>query len=116
MRLVLLLFLLSVHSIAADSAISQRPVVVAYVPNWIELGKFSEAIPYEKLTHVNVAFENPVNDAGDLSFHEEDALLIKKAHAHGVKVLVSIGGGAASEDKVLLKRYATLLRPKQRAG
>lgn len=33
--------------------------VVAYVPNWIDLKTFSETIEYKKLTHINIAFENP---------------------------------------------------------
>ncbi len=89
--------------------------VVAYVPNWVDLEKFSETIEYAKLTHINVAFENPMNDAGDLSFSKQDEGLIAKAHAHGVRVLVSIGGGSASGDKPLLKRYFALISDAKRA-
>ena len=89
--------------------------VVAYVPNWVDLKKFSKEIPYAKLTHINIAFENPTNAVGDLSFSDDDNVLIKAAHANKVKVLVSIGGGAASSDKALLARYFDLLTDAKQA-
>ena len=90
--------------------------VVAYVPNWVDLAAFADTIDYAKLTHINIAFENPTNDSGDLSFNRQDEKLIAKAQAAHVKVLVSIGGGSASGDKTLLKRYAALLSDVKRAG
>lgn len=88
--------------------------VVAYVPNWVDLEQFSEKIDYAKLTHINIAFENPKNADGDLSFHRKNPKLIEKAHAQHVQILVSIGGGAASGDKVLLARYNDLLTDAKR--
>ena len=88
--------------------------VVAYVPNWIDLKGFAETIDYARLTHINIAFENPTNASGDLSFHESDHALIAKAHANQVKVLVSIGGGSASADKELIRRYSDLLGAEKR--
>jgi len=90
--------------------------VVAYVPNWIDLSVFAETIDYTKVTHLNVAFENPTTDRGDLSFNRKDETLLTHAKAHGVPVLVSIGGGSASDDKTLLPRYAALLADASRAG
>lgn len=90
--------------------------VVAYVPNWIDLKSFADTIDYAKITHLNLAFENPTNDSGDLSFNDGDNALIAQAHTHHVKVLVSIGGGAASGDKTLRKRYSDLLADANRAG
>ena len=92
------------------------PKVVAYVPNWIDLNEFSKTIDYGKLTHINIAFENPTNDEGDLSFSAGNAVLIEKARANKVKVLLSIGGGAASGDKKLQQRYFLLLSESKRAG
>lgn len=92
-----------------------KELVVAYVPNWADLKSFSETIDYPKLTHINIAFENPTNDAGDLPFNKRDGALIAKAHANGVKVLVSIGGGAASGNKALKARYFDLLADGKRA-
>ncbi len=92
-----------------------RKVVIAYVPNWIDLAAFSKTIDYNKITHLNIAFENPINDAGDLSFNPADAELIQRARAAGVKVLVSIGGGGDTpEDSVFQKRYFALLSDEHR--
>jgi chitinase len=103
--------------LAASCALAQAgPKVVAYVPNWIDLAKFSETIAYPKLTHINIAFENPVDDEGNLSYQEADATVLKKAQAAGVKVLVSIGGGGASGDMVMKARYAHLLAAENRAA
>src|SRR3954466_13799134 len=90
--------------------------VVAYVPNWLDLPAFSQTIDYARLTHINVAFENPVNDDGDLSFNRKDDALIERAHANRVKVLVSIGGGAAATNKVLRERYFRLIDDTRRAA
>ena len=107
--LVASLFLsLSLGSAHAD------PKVVAYVPNWIDLEEFSKTIDYSKVTHLNIAFENPTDDSGELSFNRRNKALLEKAKAAKVKVLVSIGGGSASGDKVLKDRYFKLLADDQR--
>jgi GH18 family chitinase len=89
-----------------SAAQPSRPKVVAYVPNWIDLDSFAETIDYSKLTHINIAFENPRNEAGDMSFNRKDEGLIAKAHAKGVKVLVSMGGG--STNKTMNDRWTQL--------
>jgi chitinase len=93
-----------------------RPRVIAYVPNWVELTTFAGTIDYPKLTHINIAFENPFNDDGDLSFNKKDSFVIDKARAAGVKVLVSIGGGSAATDKRLQARYFKLIAAERRAA
>lgn len=100
----------------ASTAAYAQSKVVAYVPNWIDLPKFTETIDYPKITHINIAFENPTNDSGDLSFDSNNDTLIKKAHENHVLVLVSIGGGSASGNKELLARYFDLLTDAKRAG
>lgn len=105
---VLALLALAVSATSAWANPPQRPRVVAYVPNWIDLPAFAATLDYAKVTHLNLAFENPVNDAGDLSFHEQDAALLAQAAAHGVPVLISIGG-ALSNDPPLPARYEGLL-------
>lgn len=90
--------------------------IVAYVPNWLDLNTFANTIDYAKLTHINIAFENPRSDEGDLSFNKKDTLLIEKAHAQHVKILVSIGGGSASDNKTLKARYFNLINETNRAG
>jgi chitinase len=96
---------LCLESFAAEA----RPKVVAYVPNWVDLNKFSETIDYAKITHINIAFENPVNADGDLSFNKKNEALIEKAHTKKIPVLISIGGGSASGNKTLLARYFDLI-------
>lgn len=93
-----------------------QPKVVAYVPNWVDLHSFCGKIDYAKLTHINIAFENPINAEGDLSFNPQDEVLIAAAHTNHVRVLISIGGGSASGDKVLLARYFDLLTDAKRAA
>ncbi len=103
----------------ADDALptnGQDKKVVAYIPNWIDLETFSKTIDYGKLTHIIIAFENPTNDTGVLSFEPSDAILIERAHAGNVKILVSIGGGAAAADKVLKARYFKLLSDDRRSA
>lgn len=92
-----------------------QPKVVAYVPNWIDLKTFAPQIDYAKLTHINIAFENPSDADGALSFQTESELLIRQAHAHGVKILVSLGGGSASEDDSKRTRWFDLISATKRA-
>ncbi len=96
------------------AAASAQRRVVAYVPNWIDLDSFSHKIDYDKISHINVAFENPINALGDLSFNKKNQVLIAKAHESHVKILVSIGGGSAASDKVLKSRYFDLLTDAKR--
>ena len=97
-------------------AAEARPKVIVYVPNWTDLNTFSETIDYAKITHINLAFENPVNESGDLSFNRKNEVLIVRAHAHEIPILISIGGGAASGDKKLLARYFDLISESKRAA
>ena len=100
--------------ISITEPVLAKEKIVAYVPNWVDLKSFSETIDYAKITHINIAFENPINDRGDLSFHQKDEILITKAHANNVKILVSIGGGSASGNKALQARYFDLLSAPKR--
>ncbi|MBN1597117.1 MAG: hypothetical protein JW894_02390 [Bacteroidales bacterium] len=64
--------------------------------------------PFNKLTHINLAFVNP--DVSGNFNRNFDALVpfIKAAHSHNVKVLYSIGGGASPEEyHELLKQNKT---------
>lgn len=95
--------------LATQSALAGRKMVVAYVPNWINLAEFAKGIDYDKVTHLNIAFENPVDDTGELSFNARNTELIQRAKAAKVKVLVSIGGGSASGNDELKVRYEKLM-------
>jgi chitinase len=111
------LMILSATAVLSSSATAQAQYkVVAYVPNWIDLTSYVDSIDYAKITHINIAFENPVNGAGDLSFDPKNQVLITKARAKGVKILISIGGGSASDDKTLVARYFDLLTDTKRAA
>ncbi|WP_431241942.1 hypothetical protein ACQ9BO_18575 [Flavobacterium sp. P21] len=60
---------------AFNLAIAQQKKVIAYIPNWIDLNAFSSTIQYSKLTHINIAFENP--DAnGYLTFNSGSNAII----------------------------------------
>ena len=111
-RLVLIVVALS----STAMPLQAKEKVVAYVPNWVDLQSFAETIDYARITHINIAFENPTNDAGDLSFNRRDDFLIAKARANDVKVLVSIGGGSASGNKTLKARYFELMSEPKRVG
>lgn len=93
-----------------------RPKVVAYVPTWVDLAAYSKQVDYSKLTHINLAFENPTNEEGDLGFHEKYKALIDRAHENRVQVLISICGGAASECEATRERYFRLISKEKRAG
>lgn len=109
-----ILFALALAAAATAAAPAQLKIV-AYVPNWVDLESLSAKIQYTKLTHINIAFENPGAD-GELTYNPQNEILIAKAHANHVKVLISIGGGSASGDKVLLQRYFDLLTDAKRAA
>jgi chitinase len=82
--------------------------VIAYVPNWVDLNSFSTTIQYSKLTHINIAFENP--DAnGYLSFNSGNNAIIQAAHNQNVKVFVSLGGGSISEGGAIRDNYFNLI-------
>ncbi|GAA3745442.1 MULTISPECIES: glycosyl hydrolase family 18 protein [Flavobacterium] len=89
--------------------------VIAYIPNWIDLNAFSSTIQYSKLTHINIAFENP--DAnGYLSFNSGSNTIINAAHAQNIKVFVSLGGGAVSEGGAIRDNYFNLITPANRTA
>lgn len=110
------LVVLAVLIFVPHGADGAEPKIVAYVPNWTNLEGLSERIDYDRVTHLNIAFENPTNERGELSFHRGNAGLIAKAHERDVKVLVSIGGGAAATDKSLQARYFDLISDSKRAA
>lgn len=64
--------------------------VIAYVTDSAIL----ELIPFEKLTHINFAFLLPNEDGTFQRFYNPGKTrdLVQRAHAQGVKVLISIGG------------------------
>lgn len=101
--------------LGAFNLVSAQKKVIAYVPNWIDLNSFSSTIQYSKLTHINIAFENP--DAnGYLSFNSGSNAIINAAHAQNVKVFVSLGGGSVSEGGAIRDNYFNLITPANRTA
>lgn len=89
--------------------------VIAYIPNWVDLNAFSSSVQYSKLTHINIAFENP--DAnGYLSFNSGSNTIINAAHAQNVKVFVSLGGGSVSEGGAIRDNYFNLIKAANRTA
>ncbi|MEP6930873.1 MAG: glycosyl hydrolase family 18 protein, partial [Flavobacterium sp.] len=69
---------------------------------------FSGSVQYSKLTHINIAFENP--DAnGYLTFNSGSTTIINAAHSQNVKVFVSLGGGSVSEGGAIRDNYFNLI-------
>lgn len=102
-------WLLGILSVGCSLSLWGQPKIVAYVPNWIDLKAFSATIEYDRLTHIIVAFENPTNALGQLSFNPRDQFLIDQAKARHLPVLVSIGGGAESGNQRSRQRYFGLI-------
>jgi GH18 family chitinase len=91
-------------------AVNAQVKVVGYVSN-----EQVTSVDYSKITHLNIAFENPdVN--GDLSYASANTAYIQKAHDNGKKVLISIAGGFASEDATFKARYFDLISDAKRSG
>jgi chitinase len=100
---ILLIGLLGLLSIAAlaqtPSAGSKR--LLGYYPEWSKYNNppyvySADQIPYRQLTHISHAFvllDSKADGTMKIPFGFIEPTLISKAHAAGVKVLVSIGGG-----------------------
>lgn len=74
--------------------------VVGYVPNWIDVAAFANNFDYSKVTHINYCFQNPDANGNLVESNTGLTTLVSKAHANNVKVMISIGGGAAANDPV----------------
>lgn len=104
------------YAVPASTVVSS-PLLVGYFPCYKGVGFFDYAnkLNFRKMTHLNLAFGNPPKCNGicnsrsnmDFSIHgQTDAditALVAAAHAAGVKVLISIGGGGG--DQMILQFY-----------
>ena len=69
--------------------------VVGYLPTW---GGNLNDVQYSKLTHINYAFMIPTASGGYQAMDETRLKdLVTRAHANGVKVIISIGGGGGGD-------------------
>lgn len=105
----------SAPSAALREAAAPSLKVIGYLPNWIDPIAFFKNFDLAKVTHINIAFEN-TDSNGDLSISPNNATIIQKAHAAGVKVFVSVGGGTASETSSMRDIYFNLISDAHRAG
>lgn len=100
----------------ASSAVSS-PLLVGYFPCYkgVSFSGYANKLDFRKMTHLNLAFGNPpkcegiCNSRSNMDFSipgQTDAditALVSAAHAAGVKVLLSIGGGGG--DQMILQFY-----------
>ncbi|MGA9121130.1 MAG: glycosyl hydrolase family 18 protein [Bacteroidota bacterium] len=112
MNRLLLIAGLSVTLGISSMAQPLQKEIIGYFPSW----KWSSrenlvrptTIPYDKLTMINYAFFTPLNDGSIVGINPtgdslylycgRDSSLATLAHAHGVKVVLSLGGWDNSEN------------------
>ncbi len=75
--------------------------VVAYLPDWSgSFSSWAKTIDFTQMTHLNLAFGNPQGSDHHISINASDSELsnlVNSAHQAGVKVLISVAGGADSD-------------------
>ena len=84
----------------SDSATtSAKGKLVGYYANWTRSTMPPKSVPWKNVTHIAHAFILPGATGGlrNISTYV-DAELISEAHAHGVKVVASVGGAGAVFD------------------
>lgn len=84
--------------------------VIGYFTDWTD-SNIDSVVQFEKLTHINYAFLIPREDGSVLPLEQPEKFkeLVNKAHANGVKVLISVGGWSykdAELDPVFVKAAA----------
>lgn len=112
--------LVSVLGFFASGAQAQTKVI-GYIPSYKNMTAVADATDLTKLTHINLSFLNPnasgqVMSGGNPVCMESASgssinYVVQKAHAAGVKVLVSLGGGSVPSCS---GSWATLLQPASR--
>jgi chitinase len=82
--------------------------VIAYLPNYSgSYASWARTINFAKMTHLNLAFATATSQNGwNMGASDADVkALVDAAHAAGVKVLASLGGGGG--DQTVIARYQT---------
>ena len=108
-KCLLILFFITVcsFSLSAQNTSSSFKIVGYYPINQAMKGDTSE-VPFDKLTHIMLAFVNP-DSLGNFNQNFTGLIpFIKAAHGRNVKVLYSIGGGSYQ------KQYHALLKDGKR--
>ena len=96
----------STADVAEGGPVAAGHRVVGYLPNYS--GSYSDwatKIDFTKMTHLNLAFATATSTNGwDMGAADADVkALVDAAHAGGVKVLASLGGGGS--DQTVIARY-----------
>ena len=91
-KFIVLIFTLLLTSLSSFAQFR----VVGYLPTWA--GDLN-AVQYTKLTHINYAFLIPTSNGGYQAPDDPTRLknLVTQAHANGVKVIISVGGGGGGD-------------------
>ncbi len=84
--------------------------LVVYLDDWTNsYSSYANSIDFSKMTHLNLAFVTATTDNNwvDSSGQSDSDIkaLVAKAHAAGVKVLASLGGGGG--DTTVVNQYST---------
>jgi chitinase len=95
--------------LASSAALAAPKRLLGYYPFWVKWGSpaySADTIPYQKVTHIAHAFLLlDKKDIGNIVVSDGliEPSLISNAHAAGVKVLISIGGGDPAQAHTFRK-------------
>ena len=74
-----------------SDTLDTRPIALVYLPDWVDTTP--DMLPLDDLTHICHAFATATPEGQLLTGdHIPNTPLIKEAHKHGVKMLLSVGG------------------------
>jgi chitinase len=90
-----LLYTMAIMCIASFTTQAQFKVV-GYLVNWNNFIGGANAVDYNKVTHINVAFINPTDATGTLGPTTGLATVSGIVHTNNAKILASLGGAGAS--------------------
>lgn len=103
---ILILFLTAAHCQAQDFK------VVGYLPYY--RFQLIDDIPYQKLTHLNLAFANPDSEGNlDIGGKNIDPI-VTRAHQENVEVFLSLAGGALTS--AWASAWKELIKPSNRSA
>lgn len=103
-------------TVASSCVFAEEKLIVGYVMPGSEIGRLQDGDVFGKLTHLNLAFANPADDAGNFKIAPNFERYTEAARKANIKVLISIGGGSASESAQLRERYFGLINDANRSA
>src|SRR5579859_3802228 len=99
LRLFIQFFVFMTWIVTAVSWAKPDHVVLGYSSYWFDDLYPPESYNYGALTHIARAFLVPHSDGHiPVPTHYFDPILSQEAKSHGVKLIASLGGGAAGSD------------------